>query len=42
MLCEEIMITTKARSALSLPHNTKQAALAVIQGRLTNIVQIVR
>jgi hypothetical protein len=27
MLCEEGMITTKARSALSIPHNTKQIAL---------------
>jgi hypothetical protein len=27
MLCEEDMITTEARSALSIPQNTKQVAL---------------
>jgi hypothetical protein len=40
MLCEENMITTKARNALLVPHNTKHTTLIkhkVIHERLTNI-----
>jgi hypothetical protein len=46
MLCEEGMTTAKTRSALLVPHNTKQATppkekQKVIQGKLTSITQIV-
>ncbi len=37
MLCEEGMTTTKARSALLVPQNTKQVALAKTQNNTRKI-----
>jgi hypothetical protein len=39
ILCEKNMITTKARSALSIPQNTKQATLAKTQNNIGKIDQ---
>ncbi len=37
MLCEEDINTTKTRSALSVPQNTKQATLAKTQSNIGKI-----
>ncbi len=37
MLCEEGMTTSKARSALSIPHNTNHATLAKTHNNISKI-----